>query len=89
MDTGPVQRYVSSMRIALILTAAIAAFAGVASAQEALPGVVPPEPLVRPLPEPDALPAAPDGSFLVGNTRVKISGSVTVDIGFGETAKPR
>lgn len=53
-----------------------------------LPGVTPAKPIVTP---PDAEPennttaTNPDGSFNIGNTKVKISGSVTVDIGTGNT----
>lgn len=56
------------------------------SAPETLPGVKPAKPIVTPLEaEPDEtnITTNPDGSFTVGNTRVKISGSVTVDVGKG------
>lgn len=49
-----------------------------------LPGVKPAKPIVTsPQAEPDngQRTMYPDGSFMVGNTRVKISGSVIVDIG--------
>lgn len=55
-------------------------------AAETLPGVKPAKPLVTP---PEAEPdetnirTNPDGSIMVGKTRVKISGSVTVDVGKG------
>lgn len=51
-----------------------------------LPGVKPAKPIVSPVqPEPDNASANinPDGSFNIGNTRVKISGDITVDIGTG------
>ncbi|MDR0252576.1 MAG: hypothetical protein LBI75_05275 [Brucellaceae bacterium] len=48
-----------------------------------LPGVKPAKPIVTPQPEPEEnnLTTNPDGSFNIGNTRVKISGSVIVDVG--------
>lgn len=51
-----------------------------------LPGVQPAKPIVSPVqPEPDntTTNTNPDGSFNIGNTRVKISGDITVDIGTG------
>ena len=51
-----------------------------------LPGVKPAKPIVTPPeaePESNALSTNPDGSFNIGNTRVKISGDITVDIGTG------
>ncbi len=60
-----------------------------ALAGDALPGVKQPEPIVQPAPEPEDQPASEDGSFMVGNTKVKISGSVTVDIGAGKGPPPR
>lgn len=74
------------------LIVAVAAFAprAVACAEETLPGVSPSKPIVQPMPEPtEEAQANDDGSITVGNTRVKISGSVTVDIGVGNTPKPR
>lgn len=55
-------------------------------AAETLPGVKPAKPLVTPPeaePDESNIRTNPDGSFMVGNTRVKISGSVTVDVGKG------
>lgn len=51
-----------------------------------LPGVKPAKPIVTPPdaePENNALSTNPDGSFNIGNTRVKISGDITVDVGTG------
>ena len=51
-----------------------------------LPGVKPAKPIVTPLqtePENTAPSTNPDGSFNIGNTRVKISGDITVDVGTG------
>ncbi len=53
-----------------------------------LPGVQPAKPIVSPVqPEPDNAftNKNPDGSFNIGNTRVKISGDITVDIGTGNS----
>lgn len=59
------------------------------AADRALPGVEKPEPIVKPLPpEPDSE-AADRGTFKVGNFDVKVSGSVTVDIGVGPVKPPR
>lgn len=72
---------------AIVMTASLC---GSAAAEQPLPGVSSQRPIVRPLPEPsEAAPASEDGSFMVGKTRVKISGSITVDIGVGATPKPR
>ncbi len=53
-------------------------------APSSLPGVKPAKPIVsapEPEPQEDHLRANPDGSFMINNTRVKISGSVIVDVG--------
>lgn len=55
-----------------------------------LPGVQPAKPIVTPPeaePDDNKLRTDPDGSFMIGNTRVKISGSVTVDIGKGASGR--
>jgi hypothetical protein len=57
-----------------------------------LPGVKAAKPIVStPQAEPNSntITTFPDGSFMVGNTRVKISGAVTVDIGAGQTPQKR
>ncbi|TPL05795.1 MULTISPECIES: hypothetical protein [unclassified Mesorhizobium] len=42
-----------------------------------------------PLPEPDdALPAGNDGSFRIGNTDVRIGGSITIDMATGSNKIP-
>ena len=54
-----------------------------------LPGVQGGHSIVQPMPEPETPPAVnDDGSIQIGKTRVKISGSVTVDIGVGATGEP-
>lgn len=60
------------------------------SATISLPGVKPAKPIVTPAeaePDENHSRANPDGSIMIGNTRVKISGSVIVDVGNG--ALPR
>lgn len=42
--------------------------------------------IAKPAPQPepdDALPAGENGTFKIGDTDVKISGSITVDVGTG------
>ena len=42
--------------------------------------------IAKPAPQPepdDALPAGENGTFKIGNTDVRISGSITVDVGVG------
>ena len=53
-----------------------------------LPGVKPQKPIVSappPAPEPNNQPAGTWKNFRVGNTDVSVSGSVTVDIGSGNS----
>lgn len=58
------------------------------AADRALPGVEQPEPIVKPLPpEPDSK-AGERGAFKVGDFDVRVSGSVTVDIGAGHVKPP-
>ncbi|CAN7717352.1 hypothetical protein LJN214_005975 [Mesorhizobium sp. LjNodule214] len=64
-----------------------AAFAEDSSTQKgALPGVTSDYRIAKPAPQPepdDALPAGGSGQFKIGDTDVRISGSITVDIGAG------
>ncbi|MFK0688226.1 hypothetical protein ACFX5Q_08485 [Mesorhizobium sp. IMUNJ 23033] len=64
-----------------------AAFADDSSTQKgALPGVTGDYRIAKPAPEPepdDALPASGNGQFKIGDTDVRISGSITVDVGAG------
>lgn len=53
-----------------------------------LPGVKPQKPIVSappPAPEPNNQPAGTWKNFRVGNTDVSVSGSVTVDVGSGNS----
>jgi len=79
------------LTIAIAITAATSnmAFAGnstSSSPKSALPGVTSDYRIAKPAPEPepdDALPAGENGTFKIGNTDVRISGSITVDVGVG------
>lgn len=66
------------------------AFANDNSAQK-LPGVSGDYRIAKPAPQPepdDALPAGENGTFKIGNTDVRISGSITVDMATGGTRIP-
>ncbi|MBN9221110.1 MAG: hypothetical protein J0I79_24450 [Mesorhizobium sp.] len=67
-----------------------AAFADDSSAQK-LPGVSGDYRIAKPAPQPepdDALPAGNDGSFKIGNTDVRIGGSITLDMATGGNRIP-
>lgn len=82
------------------LCAALAAFAGMLMADAALaddnsaqklPGVTGDYRIAKPAPQPepdDALPAGSDGTFRIGNTDVRIGGSITIDMATGGTRIP-
>lgn len=73
------------MIIAAGVTVPLQAFADT----QVLPGVKQPEPIVQALkPEPDEQPGTPD-TFKVGSFDVKVSGSITVDVGVGKIKPPR
>jgi hypothetical protein len=73
----------------MIIAAGVAAPLQAFADSQVLPGVKQPEPIVQALkPEPDEQPATP-GAFKVGNFDVKVSGSITVDIGVGKIKPPR
>ena len=81
--------------IAVTTAASSAAFAGDSTTplpKGALPGVTSDYRIAKPAPEPepdDALPAGENGTFKIGDTDVRISGSVTIDVGVGATGQPR
>jgi len=89
-------RFVQS-RHACTALAAVAAvlMSGAASADDSstqkLPGVSGDYRIAKPAPQPepdDAQPASSDGSFKIGNTDVRIGGSITVDMATGGTRIP-
>ena len=83
---------------AIAITAATASAAScreqhIASRQKgALPGVTSDYRIAKPAPQPepdDALPAGENGTFKIGNTDVRISGSITIDMATGGIKPPR
>ncbi|RAZ89731.1 hypothetical protein DPM33_16200 [Mesorhizobium hawassense] len=61
------------------------------SSSQKLPGVSGDYRIAKPAPQPepdDALAAGSDGSFKIGNTDVRIGGSITIDIATGGTRIP-
>ena len=72
------------------LLAGTAAFADDNSAQK-LPGVNSDYRIAKPAPQPepdDAQPAGNNGTFKIGDTDVRISGSITIDMGAGGIKPP-
>ena len=69
-----------------------AAFADDSPTQKgALPGVTGDYRIAKPAPEPepdDPLPAGGNGQFKIGDTDVRISGSITIDVGTGAIKAP-
>ncbi|RWL43828.1 MAG: hypothetical protein EOR60_19945 [Mesorhizobium sp.] len=77
---------------ATLAALAAALIAGTALADDSstqkLPGVSDNYRIAKPAPQPepdDAQPASSDGSFKIGNTDVRIGGSITVDMATGGT----
>lgn len=70
--------------VALVAAAPAASASGKKQGADTLPGVTAPEPIVKPLAEPIP-PVTPDANGFVrmGDWDVRVSGSVTVDIGAG------
>ncbi|RVA18004.1 hypothetical protein EN935_36015, partial [Mesorhizobium sp. M7D.F.Ca.US.004.03.1.1] len=80
-----------------VIAVVVLAFAGLVSgaafaedsspAQKgALPGVTGDYRIAKPAPKPDdAFPSNGNGQFKIGDTDVRISGSITVDVGAGST----
>jgi hypothetical protein len=85
------------LTIAIAITAATSsmAFAGdstSSSPKGALPGVTSDYRIAKPAPQPEpdeALPAGENGTFKIGNTDVRIFGTITVDVGVGGIKPPR
>jgi hypothetical protein len=68
------------------LTGALVAGTALADDSQKLPGVDGDYRIAKPAPQPepdDALPAGTNGSFKIGDTEVKIGGSVRFDMGVG------
>ncbi|RRI03560.1 hypothetical protein EH240_10370 [Mesorhizobium tamadayense] len=73
-----------------VLITGTAAFADDNSAQK-LPGVSGDYRIAKPAPQPepdDAQPAGSNGTFKIGNTDVRISGSITIDMATGGIRPP-
>ncbi|MBZ9717667.1 hypothetical protein EN962_28025 [Mesorhizobium sp. M7A.F.Ca.CA.001.09.2.1] len=74
----------------LVSGAALAEDSSPSTQKSALPGVTGDYRIAKPAPEPDdALPAGENGTFKIGDTDVRISGSITVDVGAGSIGPPR
>ncbi|WP_027166306.1 hypothetical protein [Mesorhizobium sp. WSM3224] len=83
-------RYLCIALAALAGLMAGPAFADDSSARK-LPGVNGDYRIAKPAPQPepdDALPAGSDGTFKIGNTDVRIGGSITVDTATGGARIP-
>jgi hypothetical protein len=83
---------------AVTVAAGLALLTGVAIAgdkssdKDALPGVTGDYHIAKPTPKPepdDAVPASGPGEFKIGDTDVRISGDITIDIGAGGIGLPR
>ncbi|KRB14294.1 hypothetical protein ASD99_13585 [Mesorhizobium sp. Root695] len=86
-----------------VIAVVVLAFAGLVSGtalaedsspaqKDALPGVTGDYRIAKPAPQPepdDAFPGSGNGQFKIGNTEVRISGSITVDVGAGSIGLPR
>lgn len=78
-------------RLLLAAATAITLGVAVAEANEPLPGVEPGKSIVQPLPEPldSDVPVSDMRSVKVGDWDVRVSGSLTVDIGASAVKPPR
>lgn len=79
-----------TLAFAGMLTAGNAAHADSSSTQK-LPGVTGDYRIAKPAPQPepdDALPAGQNGQFKIGDTDVRISGTITIDVGAGNMRPP-
>ncbi|UVK45531.1 hypothetical protein BPNPMPFG_001078 [Mesorhizobium sp. AR07] len=96
-DTHPsttLPRVIAVVVVALAGLTSGAAFADDSSPAQkgALPGVTGDYRIAKPAPVPepdDVLPSNGNGQFKIGNTDVRISGSITVDVGAGSIGLPR
>ncbi|CDX25967.1 conserved exported hypothetical protein [Mesorhizobium sp. SOD10] len=90
--TNPLQR---RQLCAVLAALAAALVSGTALADDSsarkLPGVSDDYRIAKPAPQPepdDAQPAGGDGSFKIGNTDVRIGGSITIDMATGGMKLP-
>ncbi|MBZ9738537.1 MULTISPECIES: hypothetical protein [unclassified Mesorhizobium] len=89
------RRVTAAMALAIVGLASSPALADDASSsvqKGALPGVTGDYRIAKPAPVPepdDAFPSSGNGQFKIGNTDVRISGSITVDVGVGGIKPPR
>ncbi|RWF25524.1 MAG: hypothetical protein EOS64_04110, partial [Mesorhizobium sp.] len=77
---------IAAAALAGAMMAGTAAFADESTTQK-LPGVSGDYRIAKPVAEPepdDALPAGSGGTFKIGDTDVRISGSITIDMGAGD-----
>lgn len=75
-----------------VSSTAFAENASPSAQKSALPGVSGDYRIAKPAPQPepdDAFPGNGNGQFKIGDTDVRISGSITVDIGAGAIKPPR
>jgi hypothetical protein len=90
----PLHRVIAVVGLTITCLSSGTAF-GDSSAQPqkgALPGVTGDYRIAKPAPEPepdDAFPGNGNGQFKIGDTDVRISGSITVDVGAGSIGLPR
>ncbi len=83
-------RWALAIAIGFVLQGGMAVAADSKTGTGALPGVTSDYRIAKPAPQPeDALPAGENGTFKIGNTDVRISGTITVDVGVGSIKPPR
>ena len=76
----------------LVSGGALAGDSSTPAQKSALPGVTSDYRIAKPAPQPepdDVLPASGNGTFKIGDTDVRISGSITIDVGAGAIGLPR
>ncbi|MFC3323379.1 hypothetical protein [Mesorhizobium cantuariense] len=90
----PLHRIIAVVVLAFAGLVSGAAFAEDSSPAQkgTLPGVTGDYRIAKPAPKPepdDAFPSNGNGQFKIGDTDVRISGSITVDVGAGSIGLPR
>jgi hypothetical protein len=87
-SSRPLRLAAAALASACLLTGN--AFADDTPPQDTLPGVANDYRIAKPSPEPDdAMPSNGNGEFKIGDTDVRISGSMTFDVGAGAIKAPR